>query len=261
MRCVLLAMPFSLIAAPAAAQTADFCADRPGLGTPACTMPPGQTMVELGLAGWDHSADQASVADDLTYGNVLLRVGLDDRTELQAGLGGYGTTRSRDRLSGAVTRQQGLGDVSLGLRRSLSGPRGPIAVQVTVTLPTGHHVIGAGDWGAAMQVPMDLQLPAGFELDITPELDAAINTSGRGRHLAWGGVAGLGHALGPNVTLEAEIGAWRDDDPSGHATDARSALSLAWQAGKDWQLDVEGDFGLSAAAPRHALMVGFARRF
>src|SRR6185503_1298265 len=30
----------------------DFCPDRPGLGTPACTMDPGHIAVELGLGDW-----------------------------------------------------------------------------------------------------------------------------------------------------------------------------------------------------------------
>ena len=261
MRSILLAVPLALTVSPASAQADDFCADRPGLGTPPCTMPRGQTMVELGLAEWDHSADIATIEDDLTYGDVQVRVGIDARTELQVGLNGYGTARVLDRASAAVARRHGLGDLSLGLRRSLSGPGGPVAVQVTATLPTGADGIGAGDWSASILLPTDMKLPKGFELDLTPELDAAVNASGDGRHLAWGGVVGIGHALGLNLNLEGEVAAWRDDDPAGHTTDARAALSLAWQAGKDWQVDLEGDVGLSAAAPRHALLVGLARRF
>lgn len=257
----LIALPLLLMAAPAAAQDGDFCADRPGLGIPACTMPKGQVMVELGIAGWDHSADQAAVEDDLAYGDLLVRVGIDDWTELEAGFGGYGTVRTRDRLNGGLSRSHGLGDVSIAVRRSVSGPGGPVALHVYATLPTGADGIGAGDWGAGALLPINLNLPAGFQLDLMPEVDAAVNASGSGRHLAWGGVIGVVHTLGRNLSAEAEIGAWRDNDPAGHATDLRAALSLAWQAGKNWQVDLEGDAGLSAAAPRHSLLIGMARRF
>lgn len=255
------ALALLIMAAPAAAQDADFCADRPGLGKPACTMPPGQVMVELGLAGWDHSADAATIEDDLTHGDLLVRVGIDNRTEIEAGLGGYSTMRARDRVSGLVTQVHGWGDATVAIRRSLSGPGGPVALQVFATLPTGSNGIGAGDWGGGALLPFSVKLPAGFELDLTPEVDAAVNASGKGRHLAWGGVTGLNHALGKRLSVEAELAAWRDDDPSGHSTDARAALSLAWQAGKDLQIDLEGDAGLSAAAPRHSLLIGMARRF
>lgn len=257
----LLIVPLLLVAAPAAAQDDDLCVDRPGLGTPACTLPRGQVMVEAGLAEWDHLADPGTVEDDLAFGALLVRVGLDDRTEIEAGFGGYSATRSRDRVTGSIDRSHGLGDVSLSLRHNFSGPGGPVAIHAYVTLPTGDNGIGAGDWGAGVLVPINLQLPSGFELDFTPELDAAVNSSGSGRHLAFGGVVGIGHGLGKRLTLEGELGVWRDDDPAGHATDARAALSLAWQAGRDWQIDLEGDAGLSAAAPRHALKVGLARRF
>ena len=261
MRSILLAVPLALTVSPASAQADNFCADRPGLGTPACTMPPGQTMAELGVVGWDHSAGPASVEDDLTYGDLLVRAGIDDRTEVRVGLGGFGTMHSRDRASAVIARSHGIGDVSLGLRRSLSGQDGPVALQLTATLPTRADGIGAGDWSASVLLPIDLTLPKGFELDLTPELDAAVNASGSGRHLAWGGVVGIGHSLGSNINLEGEFAAWRDDDPAGHATDARAALSLAWQAGRNWQFDLEGDVGLSAAAPRHSLLLGLAHRF
>ncbi len=261
MRCSLLAFSLVFLAAPALAQVGDFCVDRPGLGTPACTIGRGQAMVEVGLLVWDHLADGSTVEDDLTYGDLLLRVGLDERTEVQLGLGGYTSARSRDRLSGAVSRAQGTGDAVIGLRRSLTGPGGPIALQGYITLPTGQRGIGAGDWGAGLLLPMGFQLPAGFELDLAPEVDAAINASGSGRHVRWGGVVGLSHAIGPAVTIACEVGAWRDNDPSGHATDLRSAVSFAWQAGSDWQLDLEADLGLTAAAPRHSVMLGLARRF
>ncbi|MFM5917660.1 MAG: transporter [Novosphingobium sp.] len=261
MRRSLWACPLLFIASPAAAQDAQFCADRPGLGTPACTMPPGQVMIELGLASWDHSADQSFVEDDLGFGQTLIRVGLGDRTEVELGFGGYGTVRSRDRQAGTISQHSGLGDTTVAIRRSLSGPGGPLALHVFATLPTASSSIGAGDWDAGALLPFSLDLPAGFELDLTPEIDAAVNAGGKGRHLAWGGVTGLGHSLGRNLSVEAEIGVWQDNDPSGHVTDARASVSLAWQASKNWQLDLEGDAGLSAAAPRHSLLVGLARRF
>lgn len=258
---VLALLPCLLFASPAHAGERDFCADRPGLGTPACTVEPGRAMVELGLVGWDHSADPAQVEDDMTYSALLLRTGIDARTEIELGFSGYGTTRSRDRAGGVIARQHGGGDMTIALRRSLSGPDGPIAVHGFVTLPTGASGIGAGDWGAGVLVPTGFALPEGFGLNLTPEMDAAVNDSGTGRHLAWGGVVGLSHSIGPDLSLSAEVAAWRHQEPAGHYTDARTALSLAWQAGKDWQVDLEANAGLTVAAPDHSLLIGMARRF
>lgn len=258
---MMLCLPMLLAAVPAAAQDRDFCADRPGLGTPACTMAPGQAMIEVGLASWDHLSDPSSVEDDLTFGDALLRVGLDPRTELQVGLGGYASNRLRDRTSGLIARTRGAGDVTLALQRGIAGPNGPVAVQVFATLPTGAKGIGAGDWSVGVLVPAGFNLPNGFELDLTPEFDLEPDSSGSGHHVLWGGVVGVSHGLGRKMSAAAELAAWRDADPAGASTDARAALSLAWQVGPDWQLDFEADHGLTSSAPRHSLIVGFAHRF
>ena len=216
---------------------------------------------ELSLVQWDHLADPAAVEDDLTYGGVLVRTGLNDVTELQIGWQGHGTARSMDRLSSDIDRNSGGGDLTVALRRSVSGPGGPVAVHAFVTLPTGTNGIGAGDWSAGLLAPMEFKLGGQFELDLTPRVDAAGNTSGSCRHFAWGGVVGLSHPVGPALTAEAELQVKRDNDPAGAVTDARSALSLAWQTAKDWQVDFEFDLGLSSSAPRHSLLVGLAHRF
>ncbi len=267
MKRLLILAAFLATCAPALAQSDNalsddaLCVDRPGLGAPACVLPKGQAMAELGLLGWDHRADAASVADELAYGDLLLRYGLGSATEIELGIEALGTERVRDRASGTVERVSGVGDVTLALRHNLSGGDGPMAVHAYVTLPTGRDGIGAGDWGAGVLVPIELPLGAGFELGLTPEVDAAVNASGRGRHLAWGGVVGLGHDLTRSLSAEAEIAAWRDQDPEGHATDARAALSLAWRVAADWQLDAEVELGLTSAAPRHSVFFGLARRF
>lgn len=218
-------------------------------------------MAELGLAGWEHRADATSIEDQLAYGDLLLRYGVGNATELEAGVTVLNTLRLHDRAGGGVERSSGVGDVTLAVRHNLAGGDGPVAVHAFVTLPTGAAGIGAGDWGAGILVPIALPLPNGFELGLTPEIDAAVNASGQGRHLAWGGVIGIGRPISRTLELAGEIGAWRDEDPTGHATDARAALSLAWHVAADWQVDAEVQLGLTSDAPRHALFLGLARRF
>lgn len=261
MRWLLVCIVAVLAPIQAQAQDRDFCANRPGLGTPPCTLAPGQAVVEAGLLGWDHSSDAGSFSDDLTFGNLLLRVGLDGRTEVEVGFGGYGVNRLKDRTSGQISRQSGGGDVTLSLRRGLAGANGPVALQFYAGLPVGNKSIGSGDWSAGLLIPAALPLPHGFELDLTPELDLSPDGNRPGHHLVWGGVVGLGHGIGRGLQLEGEIGAWRDEDPDGSSSDIRAGLSLAWQARPNWQIDLEADQGLTAVAPRHSLALGMAHRF
>ncbi|MBW8755244.1 MAG: transporter [Sphingomonadales bacterium] len=258
----LILSAFAALSATAAqAEERDFCADRPGLGTPACTLAPGSAMVELGIGAWDHTTDAASVEDDVTLGDVLLRVGVTETTEVQIGVTGHVVQRSRDRASGSVDRVAGMGDGTLAIRQSLSGANGPVAIEVFAAAPLGKPPIGAGQWSGGILLPAGFTLPSGFELDFTPELDVTANGSGPGHHLAWGGVAGLSHGLGRQVTLTGEVAAFRDEDPGGHSTDARVAGSFAWQVSGHFQLDFEADAGLTAGAPDRSLALGLAWQF
>ncbi len=217
-------------------------------------------MIEMSAGEWQHDADASSVTDTATQGDALLRLGIGDATEIEAGLPLHTLVRTRDLGSGKVARFSGAGDVFVGVRHGFAGDVGPVALQAFATLPTGTQGVGAGTWGAGVLMPAKFDLPGGFELDLTPEVDAAPDQDGNGRHLAFGNVTGLGHALGKAVKVEAELSAFRDRDPSGHTTPVLAALSLAWQVAPGFQLDVEADAGLNQDAPRRAFAVGFAKR-
>ncbi len=249
------------LAAPAHAELREFCASRPGLGTPACTVDPGHVMVEVGLADWtrDNSADARN--DTVLFGDTLVRVGLDDRTEAQVGWTPYGHVRVRDKASGLVTRAGGTGDVSLGLRRSVSGPGGSVAIQPFVTVPVGGSAIGAGDWGAGVIVPIGFDLGHDVQLSLSPEIDAAVNASGSGRHLAYGSVIGLSAPLAKGLSGTIEFQAVRDEDTAGATTQAFASASLAWMVGANTQLDLGGVAGFNRDSPDAEVYVGIARRF
>lgn len=238
----------------------DLCVNRPGLDTPPCTLTAGRVMVEVGAVDWEHSAAPGMRDDSLTYGDTLVRVGLGSATELEVGFGGW--TRERSRQGAAITTARGAGDATLALRHGFGGESGAkFAVETFVSAPVGRAPGGAGDWGAGFLLPVALPLPAGFTLSTTPEIDAAVNGSGHGRHLAWGGALGLSHALTGHLSASAEVSAFRDDDPEGHTTESRLALAAAWHAAPALQIDVELDTGLTHGAPDRALLLGFARQF
>jgi hypothetical protein len=256
LRCLSIAV-LALCATPVLAQDRDFCANRPGLGTPPCTLAPGSAMIETGVAEWDHSANASGTDDSETFGDSLLRVGVSQSAEVQFGLTSLTLDRMRDHATGDVARTSGVGDAFVGVRRGLAGPNGPVAIAAFVSAPPGH----AGRWSAGVLLPASVNLPGDFQLALTPEVDLAADADGRGRHIAYGGVVGLSRNLAANVSLAGELGAFEDADPAGHSLDARLAGSLAWQATPRLQVDFEADAGLSAGAPDTALMIGFAGRF
>lgn len=254
-----------LAAAPAAAgQPRDFCPTRPGLGTNACIVDAGHVVAELSAVDWTRTRDGAETEDRTLAGDLLLRLGLGATTELQLGWTPFGVVRTRDRPAGTAATRPRVGDVTLALRRTLASPDGSglsAAVQPFVTLPVGRRPVGDGDWSAGLVVPLSYELSDAWSVALTSEADAAVDSDGDGRHLAWSAVGGATYRLSDSVSATVEAAARHDDDPAGHRTDWLGALSLAWQPRDGLQLDVEAVAGLDRGAPDVELIAGLARRF
>lgn len=241
-----------------------FCADRPGLDTPACTVDAGHAVVELGGLDWTRDQDRVTRSDSWTAGDLLVRVGVTDSMEVQAGWTAFGAVRTQDRTTGASVRSSGVGDVTLAVRQNVSHPDGSgfsAALMPFVTLPVGGDTIGAGDWGGGIILPLSYSLNDVFGLSLTPEIDAAVDGDRRGRHLAYGSAIGLSAAISPKLSSALEFQAVRDQDPGGRTTEELASLSLAWQPKKGLQFDTGAVAGLNAASPDIELYVGVARRF
>lgn len=246
------------------AQARELCTDRPGLGTPSCTVEPGKVVVEIGLGDWTHDDDTSSRTDTIEAGQFLARFGLSDRLEAQLGWTAYGHERHRDRTTGTIERQGGTGDVTLALRRNLRNPDGTglsIAIMPRLTLPSGGAAIGAGDWSAGLLIPVGVELNDGLSLKLTPEIDAAVDADRSGRHLAYGGAVGFDVDLTQAITATIEASAMRDDDLDGHETQALGGLAFEWQPSDDTQFDLGIAIGLNHGSPDRQVYLGFVRRF
>lgn len=256
-----LAMALAWAGTVAAQEPREFCPDRPGLGTPACTIDAGRFAVELGLLDWTMDRAGGDRFEAWTIGDLLVRYGLDDRTEVQLGWSAFG--RVETRIGGVREEASGTGDLLVAVRRNLvDSPSGfALAVMPYVTLPTGSSDIGAGDWGGGVLVPMSHALPGGFQLGLTLSADAAVDEDGDGRHFAASAILGLDIPLAETLGATAELAVVRDDDPLGEATELLAGLSAGWSPNDDLQLDVGVNVGLNRAAADLQLYVGVARRF
>ena len=252
MRTIISLAPLLLLFAGGAKaeEPRDFCPDRPGLGTPACTLDPGRFAIELGLADWTRDGRE----EEFATGDLLVRYGLTENLEVQLGWTAY--------THGPA--ESGTGDVFVAVRRNLIHPDGSgfsVAVMPYATLPVGSEGIGAGDWGAGLLVPISYELPHGFALGLTAEADAAVDEDGHGRHLAYSAILGLDLPISDAVGATVELSAGRDEDPAGHATQLLAGLSAGWTPNRDLQLDVGANFALNRDAPDVELYFGVARRF
>jgi hypothetical protein len=256
--------------APAHAQSSqqgqdarEYCPARPGLGTPGCTIAPGRVSIETGIADWsrDDTADERD--DTVLIGDTLVRVGVSDTLELQLGWTPFGHTRTRDKANGAIEKADRVGDALVGLKANLVHPDGDgfsAALQPFVTLPIGRAPLGAGDWGAGVVVPVSFDLSPALNLQFSPEVDAATDGDGHGRHLAYGSVVGLGVTISKAVGVTFEVAATRDHDPEGHSTEVYGAVSASWTPADDLQLDIGANLGLNHDAADMELYFGISRQ-
>lgn len=261
---LLAAILVPVVSGNARAQDRDYCPDRPGIGVPACTMAPGQFSLEVGLGDWTLDRNQDERQDVILVGDTLLRYGIADHAEVQLGWSSLGFSRTRDRTTGQVEHRDGTGDVTLAVKRNLIHPDGSgfaAALLPFVTLPVGREPIGAGDWGAGLAVPMTYELSDRLSLESTSSFDAAVDEDGHGRHFAFEEVVGANFKLSEQLTATAEYQITADRDPEGHHLAHLSGLSLAWQPGKDLQLDLGANAGLDHDAPDAELYFGVSRRF
>ncbi|CAN7334267.1 transporter [Caulobacter sp. LjRoot300] len=243
----------------------DFCADRPGKGSPPCVLDAGRFQAELGVADGAWSRGGGVSTDDTAFGALELRLGLTPTLEGQLSWTAHERIRQKDRASGAVSTVDGVGDLGLALRWSLRNPGGDgasVALQPFVTAPTGAEGIGGDAWQGGVIVPISLPLNADWSLALSPELDARADADGSGRHAGFGGAVGIGRSFGP-VALGAELWADREQDPSGHVTSASFDLTAGWTpaSAKDLQLDASAYVGLNRDTPDLEVAVGVAKRF
>lgn len=260
-----LATLITLLVATAAnaEELRDLCPDRPGIGTPPCVVDKGHVMVETGLVDWIRERDAESKTDTFLFGDTLVRVGLGATTEAQVEWAPLGHVRERDRATGAVDRATRAGDVTLAIRQNLASPDGSkasLSLQPFVTLPIGREPVGAGDWGAGLIVPASYELNKTIKLYASPRAYAEVDEDGDGRHLAYGSVVGFDAELG-KLTTTVELSGMRDDDPSGHETEALAGLSFGYQPSKSMQFDAGTNLGLNRRSPDVELYVGVSRRF
>lgn len=264
MRIGLMLMAGMAAPALAAPATRDLCPSLAGLDTGACTLDAGHVQVESDPIDLTHDRMADRTEDRLLIGHMLLRYGLGDTTEVQAEWAGVGRVRDRDRTTRRTSHRHRAGDATLAVRQNLRHPDGSgfaIAVQPSVTLPVGRQPVGAGDWGAALIVPIQFALTEAVSLTLDPEVDAAVDEDGDGRHLAYGGVFSLGVEFSDRWQGQLDYAAFRDRDPAGHATAHRAAATVQFQPGEGFAVHATAVAGLDRDAPDAQLFVGLARRF
>lgn len=127
---------------------AEFSFDRPGAGIGTGITPVGQLAWEQGLPTVSYQEQNIEGVKDKTVtlnGDMLLRTGLANGLELQ--LGWQGPVWQQHKRAGFKTETDGLGDVSIGLKKAidLKDDRLSMAVLAEAIIATGNDEFTAHD--------------------------------------------------------------------------------------------------------------------
>ena len=127
---------------------AEFSFDRPGAGIGSGITPVGQLAWEQGLPTVSYQEQNIEGVKDKTLtlnGDMLLRTGLANGLELQ--LGWQGPVWQQHKRAGFKTETDGLGDVSIGLKKAidLKDDRLSMAVLAEAIIATGNDEFTAHD--------------------------------------------------------------------------------------------------------------------
>lgn len=261
--------PFAVLALALGTSTAraddrEFCPDRPGLTVPACTMAVGKLAAEVNLLDVSRKRNGGNGESTALFGDTLLRYGLTDNTEARLNWTTFGLDRSRDGSSGNLSQRIATGDVTLSLRQNFLNADGSgtsVALQPMVRLPAGQTPIGNGTWSVGLIAPVGFTLAEDWRLYLDPEVDAAANNDGVGRHLAYAVAAGVAYTLSKRWVLGADLLARRDLDPSRARTLVSVDGNLAYLLpGGEQEVYAQVVLGATPAAPRAEVLFGFAAR-
>jgi hypothetical protein len=245
-----------VLGAPAKAENAPICTDRPAKANAVCTVPAGKLQLESNVADWVRIDAGDAKADIWQVGGSVLKLGLTDHSDLQLGFTPYVD------IDSGPNHLSGVGDVTLRYKHRLTGgdARVQVAVIPFIKLPTARHDIGNGKVEGGLAVPVSTALGKAT-LTFGPELDLLTDSDGDGRHPQLVNLINIAGSVAPKLTLAAELWTATNFDPADAVTQLSADAALAYLVTDNFQLDAGANLGLNRDTPDMELYAGFSIRF
>lgn len=224
--------------------------DRPDVTESAVTVSAGRWQLEAGST-W---AEDRGGDEELTVGEVLLRRGLSDRSELRLGVPSY---LAADRAP------DGFEDAALGLKLRLiqaetDRPRRPqTALIVETTLPTGSR--GVREPHAQPTALLAVAWPLGAATELAANLGATYASVGGEQFGQAVASVALGRELADRLGGYVELFGSSREEPGGDASVLFDS-GVTWSLGPDLQLDLRVGVGLDEATPDRFAGMGIVWR-
>ena len=242
------------------------CTDRPTKSTSPCTVDAGHWQVESDVYNYTTQTTDGVTTTSQLFTNPTVKLGLTNNLDVEANIAPYEEVSTHDAAAGATTTASGVGDLFLKAKLNLLGDDGGnvgFALVPYVKVPTAPLGVGNGAVEEGILAPIQLALPANWQLVIDPEFDLLANSAGAGRHANISGLLSFGYPVTKTVTVSLEVWGDANFDPAGMVRQASFDLGAAWIPAKapNFQLDGGVNLGLNRATPGVQAYVGVSRRF
>lgn len=244
---------------PALAQEREMSTDRPDKTESPYTVPAGRVQIELDFATYTRDRSDGFRLETIGVTPVNLKLGLARDTDLQLVVAPYIHQTATDLQSGARTKTDGFGDVTIRLKQNLWGNddgKTAFALMPYVTLPTNTNGLGTDTVEFGLIAPLAISLSDSVDLGVMTEIDVVEDDDARGHRVNFVNSATLGFSLTDRLGLYTEIFTEKGAD-----WNVTGDAGVTYRLTDELQLDTGVNLGLTDAADDVAVFVGLSRRF
>jgi hypothetical protein len=221
--------------------------DRPAVTESSVVVPAGGFQIETGLTATDISGQ--TTAD---FPEAYLRYGLFEKTELRLALPDY----FRDGSAPAIV-PSGFGDMAIGVKQQLGPIDGfDVSIIASLSLPTGAQAVTSHGYDPSLQLPWSRSLSGNWTL--AGQFAAYWPTAGGTRNFTREATVLLDRQLSAPWDAFIEYAA---DVPQQGGARQLLHVGTAYKLAAHHQIDFHAAVGLSAAAPRSFVGVGYSYLF
>jgi hypothetical protein len=225
-----------------------FNSDRPSVTESPFTVDAGHLQAEFSFVEYTYDYDDGSRTDAYSVAPFNIRVGLLNYLELDVMLNPYINTYTRDRFSSS--RMAGIGDTQFRAKLNLWGNDGGVTafgLLPYINLPTASNGLSNHQVEGGLILPLNVQLPAGFDLGTMMDFGVHRNAANDGYGLDLLHSITLGHELIESLTAYVEY--------VGIAPVQTGRTYLAYfDTGMTYAItnDLQVDLGINIGLSRHA---------
>lgn len=192
----------------------DMSTDRPDQTESAFTVPKGWFQIESSLLSYSNRLDTDERSETFTWGEMNVKYGLSDNTDIQFIWQPYIQNRQRGAPGESNANQAGVSDLLVRFKWNVVGnDDGPFAMSLMpfVKIPTATHRVGNDMWEGGLLINTQTDLGGGFTLGNTFFGGMAIDADDE-HYFRPGATASLGYGITEKVGVYTEIfSAWQYD--------------------------------------------------